>query len=100
MVYVPADLDPDDVAGDESDSERVESATVGELADASGDADVADLRQQVGALTRTLDDLLAAEGDADRDVEGIAEAVVDDVMARLEETDKSGEMDADLRGFY
>lgn len=90
MVYIPADLD--DGAGNEDDDESVESATVGEP------ADVADLRQQVGVLARTLDDLLASEGGDDRDVEEIAETVVDEVMARL--GDDRGEMDAELRGFY
>lgn len=59
---------------------------------------MADLHQQVGVIARTLDDLLAAEVGGDRDVEKIAETVVDEVMARL--GDDRGEIDADLRGFY
>ena len=89
MVYIPADLDSVESSNGESDEQTAGTA----------DADVADLRQQVGALARTLDDLLAAEGDSDRDVEGIAEAVVDDVLDRLGDDDPR-EMDTDLRGFY
>lgn len=71
MVYVPADLNSVD-KGDEHASKSAEGT------DSSGNEDATDLRQQVAALTRTLEDILGDEGD----VEGTTEAIVDDMRAK------------------
>lgn len=97
MVYVPADLSDETAIDGDGGDER----------DGVDERDTETLRRQIAGLTRTVEQLLT-EGSGSRDdapeVAGeIADSVLDEVVARIDDDDGEPAGTADdpgLRGFY
>lgn len=77
MVYVPAEVPEPEAAGSDADTDEPPARPVDP--DAVEEADIDDLREQVAALTRTVEYLIARDDEREPSREFIA-AVVDEVV--------------------